>query len=178
MAYITDQQMNTGSYIPTTNIWEVSQLHDIDVNSDDFKRLLVRLYQNINNIALVVNTKVTGYQIQQEFVSGKLFYNASANPNDPLQLRPGFIITINTGALGAGITSINHNISVTNTFQWMFISGAATNSGTLVGYPLPFAGATGNNIEVTVTLTQIVINNQSGVTFDNSQVTLEYCKFM
>ena len=59
----------------------------------------------------------------------------------------------------------------------MFIYGAATNTTTLVGYPLPFASATNNNIEVSVTATQVLINNNSGVTFTDSQVTLEYCKF-
>lgn len=176
MSYIPGQQINTGSYVPTTNVWDVAQLYDIEVNSPEFKELLVRLYQNVNNIAVALNTKVTGYYINQEFVSGKLFFNPNADPNNPLELRPGFIIAINTGALGAGVTMINHNILVTATFQWMFISGAATNTGTLVGYPLPFAGAAGNNIEVTANATQILINNNSGVTFTDSQVTLEYCK--
>jgi hypothetical protein len=177
MAYIPNQQINTGSYVPTTNVWDVSRLYEVEVNSPEFKELLVRLYQNVNNIAVALNTKCTGYYINQEFVSGKLFFNPNANPNDPLQLRPGFIMSVNTGALGAGITAINHNIAVTNTFKWMFISGAATNTGTLVGYPLPFAGAAGNNIEVRVTATQVIINNNSGVTFTDSQITLEYCKF-
>jgi hypothetical protein len=177
MAYIPNQQINTGSYVPTTNVWDVSRLYEVEVNSPEFKELLVRLYQNVNNIAVALNTKCTGYYINQEFVSGKLFFNPNANPNDPLQLRPGFLMTVNTGALGAGITAVNHNIDVTNTFKWMFISGAATNTGTLVGYPLPFAGATGNNIEVRVTATQVIINNNSGVTFTDSQITLEYCKF-
>jgi hypothetical protein len=177
MAYIPNQQINTGSYVPTTNVWDVSRLYEVEVNSPEFKELLVRLYQNVNNIAVALNTKCTGYYINQEFVSGKLFFNPNANPNDPLQLRPGFLMTVNTGALGAGITAVNHNIDVTNTFKWMFISGAATNTGTLVGYPLPCAGATGNNIEVRVTATQVIINNNSGVTFTDSQITLEYCKF-
>lgn len=175
MAYIPDQQINTGSYVPTTNIWDVSQLYEVSVNSPEFKELLVRLYQNVNNIALVLNTKSTGYYINEEFVSGKLFFNPASN--DPLLLRPGFIKTINTGALGAGVTAINHDIVVTNTFLWMFISGAATNTGTLIGYPLPFSGAAGNNIEISVTATQVLINNNSGVTFTDSQITLEYCKF-
>ncbi len=176
MAYIPDQQINTGSYVPTTNVWDIARLYEVEVNSPEFKELLVRLYQNVNNIAVALNTKVTGYYINQEFVSGKLFYNPNADPNDPLLLRPGFIKTINTGALGAGPTAINHNIAVTATFQWMFIYGAATDTGTLIGYPLPFAGAAGNNIEVSVTATQILINNNSGATFTDSQVTLEYCK--
>lgn len=173
--YIPDQQINTGSYIPTTNVWDVSQLYEIDVNSDEFKELLVRLYQNVNNIALVLNTKSTGYYINEEFVSGKLFFNPASN--DPLLLRPGFIKTIDTGALGAGLTAINHNIAVTNTFKFMFIYGAASNTGTLIYYSLPFAGAAGNNIEIIVTATQILITNNSGVTFTDSQVTLEYCKY-
>lgn len=177
MAYIPGQQQNTGSYVPTTSVWDVARISEIDVNSPEFKELLVRLYQNVNNIALVLNTKTTGYYINEEFVSGKLFYNPNSF-NDPLQLRPGFLKTINTGALGAGATTINHNIAVTATFQWMFIYGAATNTSTLVGYPLPFAGAAGNNIEVSVSSTQVLINNNSGVTFTDSQVTLEYCKLL
>jgi len=175
MAYIPGQQINTGSFVPTTNVWDVAQLHDVNVNSPEFKELLVRLYQNVNNIALSLNTKSTGYYINEEFVSGKLFFNPASN--DPLQLRPAFIKTINTGALGAGATAINHNITVTNTLQWMFISGAATDTATLVGYPLPFSSAAGTNIEVSVTSTQVLINNNSGATFTDSQVTLEYCKF-
>jgi hypothetical protein len=175
MSYNLNQQINTGSYVPTTNVWDVARLYEVDVNSNEFKELLVRLYQNVNNISLVLNTKSTGYYINEEFVSGKLFFNPISN--DPLQLRPGFIKVINTGALGAGVTAINHNIAVTNTFKWMFIYGAATNTGTLIGYPLPFAGAAGNNIEVSVTATQVLINNNSGVTFTVSQVTLEYCQF-
>lgn len=171
-------QINFGSFVPTTNIWDVSRLYDIDVDSDEFKELLVRLYQNVNLISLVLNTKATGYYLGQEFVSSKLFYNPLAMPNDPSQLRPGYLISINTGALGAGVTAVNHNIAVTNTFQWMFIYGAATNTSTLVGYPLPYADAAGNNISVSVTSTQILINNNSGVTFTNSQVTLEYCKLL
>jgi len=175
MAYIPDQQINTGSYVPTTNVWDISRLYEVEVGSQEFKELLVRLYQNVNNIAVVLNTKCTGYYINEEFVSGKLFYNPSSN--DPLRLRPGFMKTINTGALGAGVTAVNHGITVTNTFHWMFISGAATNTGTLVGYPITFAGAAGNNIEVRVSATQVIIDNASGVTFTDSQVTLEYVKF-
>jgi len=175
MAYNTEQQINTGSYVPITSVWDVSQLYEVEVTSPEFKELLVRLYQNINNIALVLNTKATGYYINEEFVSGKLFFNPTSN--DPLLLRPGFLKTINTGPLAAGVTTVNHDIVVTNTFQWMFISGAATDTNTIVGYPLPFAGVAGNNIEVSVTATQVLINNNSGVTFTDSQVTLEYCKY-
>lgn len=175
MGYNPNQQINTGSFIPTTNIWDVGHFYEVEVGSTEFKELLVRLYQNVNNIAIVLNAKCSGYFINEEFVNGKLYFNPTTN--DPMQLRPGFQKTINTGSLGAGITAVNHGITVTNTLKWMFISGAATNTGTLVGYPITFAGAAGNNIEVRTTATQVVINNNSGVTFTDSQVTLEYVKF-
>jgi len=175
MAYNLEQQINTGSFVPTTNVWDISRLYDVEVGSPEFKELLVRLYQNVNNIALVLNTKSSGYYINEEFVNGKLYFNPASN--EPMQLRPGFQKTVNTGALGAGVTAVNHGITVTNTLIWMFISGAATNTGTLVGYPITFAGSAGNNIEVRTSATQVIIDNNSGVTFTDSQVTLEYVKF-
>lgn len=175
MPYIPDQQINTGSYVPTTNVWDVSRLYEVEIGSPEFKELLVRLYQNVNNIAIALNNKVSGYYINEEFVSGKLFYNPASN--NQLELRPGFMKTINTGALGAGVTATNHGLTVTNTWKWMAIYGAATNTGTLVGYPITFAGAAGNNIEVRVTATQVIIDNNSGVTFTDSTVTLEYVKY-
>ena len=174
MAYPPNQVANTGSFVATTNVWDVSRVYEVEVNSPEFKELLVRLYQNVNNIALVLNLKDTSYYLNQEFGNSQQYYNL-AKP-DQLDLRPGFRLAVDMGALGAGVKSVNHGLSVTNTWKWMKIYGAATDSGTLVGYPIPFAGATGNNIEVTVTATQVVVNNQSGVTFTNATVILEYVK--
>lgn len=168
-----------GVFVPTTNIWDVGQIYDVEVNSVEFKELLVRLYQNINNISNVLNVKTSGFYINVETNSSNQYYNL-ANPTDPLNQRPGFICTVDIGALGAGVKSVNHGINaptgITNTYKFMKIYGAATNSATPVGYPLPFAGASGNNIQVTVTSTQVVINNQSGNTFTDATVILEYVK--
>jgi len=174
MAYNIDQQINTGSFVPTTNVWDVTRLYETEVNSPEFKELLVRLYQNINNMSLVLNTKVSGYYINEEFVSSKLFYNP--NSTNPLDLRPGFVKTINTGALGAGLTAVNHDLGVTATWQWISINGAATDTIGLVGNPIPFVGAAGN-IEVSVTSTQVLITNTTGIAFTDSQVTIEYIKY-
>ena len=174
MAYNPNFVANTGASVPTTNVWDVGRLYEVDVNSDEFKELLVRLYQNVNNIALVVNLKDTAYYLNIEYGTNQQYYNL-ANPS-PLKLRPGFREAVDIGALGAGVTAVNHGLVVTADWKWMKIYGAATISGTPVGYPLPFAGATGNNIEVTVTATQVVVNNQSGVVFTDSTVILEYVK--
>lgn len=174
MAYTTDQRARTGSFVPTTNVWDIGRLFEVDVNSDEFKELLVRLYQNVNNISLVLNTKDTAYYLTKEFNSSMVLFNPLST--NPLDLRTGYRVVINIGALAAGVTNTNHNLAITNTWKFVKINGAASNTATLQYYPLPFAGAAGNNIEVTVNATQVVINNASGVVFTDAYVVLEYVK--
>ena len=170
MPYIPDQQINTGFFVPTTNVWDAAQVRDIDVTSPEFKELMVRLYQNLNNMSVALNAKVTGICIGQEFVNGKQYYNP--NSTNPLDLRPGYTITVNTGALGAGANPVNHNLAVTNTWKWMAMYGAATNTGTLLGYSIPDL-----LMGVNTTATQIIITNNTGLVFTDSTVTLEYVKY-
>lgn len=172
--YVPDQQINTGSYIPTTSVFDVSAIYETDITSPEFKELLVRLYQNVNNIAVALNTKDSAYYIQEEFVNGQLFFNPASS--NPLDLRGDFRKLINIGALGAGVTNTNHNLAITSTWKFTRIYGTASNTGTLNYYPLPFAGAAGNNIELRVNGTQVVINNNSGATFTDCYVILEYVK--
>jgi hypothetical protein len=186
MAYPNDQQINTGAFVPTTNVWDTSEIYELKDIDDDFRNLLVRLYQNLNLMSEVLNVKDTGYYLQQQFVPGKLYFNP-ADP-DPLKLRPGFRFTMDTDALAAGLNTIQLPfqipITTATSTAWtaFFVNGAATNTtaGSQKWVPLPFAGATGNNIEVIVnTLTnpaQIEITNNSGFTFDRSNITLEFVK--
>lgn len=165
---------NFGQFVPTTIIFDVARLQEVDVKSEEFKELLVRLYQTVNSNAIATNIKDTGYYLQQEFVTGALYFNTN---NDFNNLRPVYRKTINTGALGPGVTTIAHGLTVTNTWTWTFINGAATNIGTLVGYPIPYAGS-GADIQVMVTAANIVITNNSGVVFTNSYIVLEYLKVL
>jgi len=173
--YPSDQIANTGSFVPTTNVWDVNEIYELEEIGEDLKDLLVRLYQNINLIAQVLNTKDTAYYINQEFAIGQLYFNpASGNFFD---LRPGFRKVIDTGALAAGVNTIAHGISVDAQTTWFFINGAATNSTSPLGVSLPYAGTAGtDNITVTVDATNVTITNNSGYTFDRSSITLEYVK--
>lgn len=175
MAYITNQQINTGSFVPTTNIWDVGQLYEVQVGSPEFKELLVRLYQNINIIALALNTKVSGFFIDQEFVNGKIYATSdNAEPNiEPIQGWTKFIII---GALGAGATTTPHGITFTNTYAMISITGAASNTSTFNYYPIGAANGGTTDIQVTVNSTNVVVTNNSGVTFDRAYVILEYIK--
>jgi hypothetical protein len=175
MSYIPSQQINTGSYVPTTNVWDVSRIYEVEITSPEFKELFVRLYQNINNISLALNTKDSGFYVQEEFVTGQVWFNpVSSDPNDS---RSSFRKVINTGALNAGATNVNHGISITNTFKFTRISGAASDTGTLTYVPLPYVDAAGvANISVDVTAAQVQIQNNSGRTFTDSYIVLEYVK--
>ncbi len=175
--YPINQQENTGSFVLTTNVWDVSEIYNLNNVDDDFKELLVRLYQNLNLIAQVLNSKDSAYYLTQEFNTGQLYFNSTST--DPMMLKPGFRKVINTGALTAGVNTIAHNINgatgITSNYTWFFINGAATNSTTPLGVPLPYAGIAGNdNITVVVNKFNLVITNNSGFTFDKSSVTLEY----
>lgn len=169
-----DMVINQGSFVPTTYIWDVQQLYSTDVNTPEFKELLVRLYQYINNIATVLNTKDSAFYLLEQFQNSQLWFNPnSSNPND---LRACFRNVFNIGALGAGLTTQLHNLPIDASWKLTKIQGVASNTATLTYLPLPFAGAAGNNIELSVNGTTIIINNNSGVIFTDAYVVLEFVK--
>jgi hypothetical protein len=174
MAFVPTQLQNTGMYIPTTSVYDVSRLYEVDVQSPEFKELLVRLYQSVNNIALSLNNKDSALYQTQEFDNGQLFFNP--NSTNILDSRNCFRMTINVGALPAGVTTVAHNIAPTNTYTFTRLYGVATDSIGLNYYPLPFAGAVGNNIELRANNVNIIITNNSGATFDRCIVVAEYLK--
>lgn len=175
MPFIPNFQNNVGLYISTTDVWEISRIQDIDVNSEEFKLLLVRLYQNVNNIALALNLKESALYPLTQFVNGQQYF--STNPDNPNDTRSVFRLTVNIGALPAGVTTVAHGLVPQSTWTFTHIYGAATEI--MVGnyYPLPFASAGGAaNIELRVDNTNVVITNNSGVNFDRCYVVLEWVK--
>jgi hypothetical protein len=170
-------QENTGSFVQTTQIWDIGQLYEVDVNSEEFKELLVRLHQQINNIAVVLNTKKTAYYLQQTFNNSSQWYNPSSA--DPNMLRPGYTKVISVGALGAGVTNTAHGITIGagSTIKFTYIGGAATDSVGLNFYPLPYAGGGAADIQVRVDATNVIITNNSGIVFTSAEIVLEYLEY-
>jgi hypothetical protein len=170
-----------GLYIPTTTILDVGILQDVDVNSPDFKELLVRLYQTVNNIAVATNLKTTGYYFTQEFNTGQLLFNPT---NDITNLRSIYRTTINFGALpAAGTKSVAHgipNIGNPTTYSAVKVYGAATNQTTSNFIPIPYSSATSitDNLELWIDDTNVNIatggNDYSAYTI--TYVTFEYVK--
>jgi hypothetical protein len=170
-----------GAFIPTTNIWDVGQLYQTDVTSPEFKELLVRLYQNVNNIAIILNLKDTGYYTTQEFVNGQSYFpNPALNSstNTVATYRQVFRTTVNFGALpNAGTKSVAHNIPITDAFTFTRIYGTSSDVSGNTYIPLPYVDSAGNNIELYVTSTDVTIittSNRSNYTV--TYIVIEYLK--
>lgn len=174
------QNVTSGIFVPTTNVWDVSQIYEIDVTSPQFKELLVRLYQNINNISVALNLKDSGYYITESFVNSQLFF---PNPiyNSSTAVTPGyrqvFRIVINFGALpNAGTKSVPQNIIVNSQYTFARIYGTASDTTGFNYIPLPYASASGtDNIELSVDATNVtVITTTNRSNFNVTYIVLEY----
>jgi hypothetical protein len=170
-----------GAFIPTTNIWDVAgQIYSIDVTSPEFKELLVRMYQNLNLMAINVNLRDAGYYDTSQFVNGQLFFPnptlSSSSPTTPA-FRQVTRLVVNFGALpNAGTKTVAHNIPITAQYTFTRIYGAASDTTGLTYIPLPYASPVlVNNIEISVTSTNVVITTGSNRSnYNVCYVILEY----
>ncbi len=182
---VATQGTLVGLYVPTTNIWdEVGQLQETNVNSPEFKELLVRLYQNINNIALSLNIKDSAYYDTNEFVNGQLFFpdpNLSSSTDTVATFRPVFRLVVNFGALpNTGTTSIPHGLDVTSGFTFTRIYGAASDTTGLNYIPLPYASTVdvAHNVELSIDATNVTITTGSNRSnFNQCYVIVEFLKW-
>ncbi len=167
-----------GLYVPTSNVWDVSQIYDIDNIDPKLQLLLVRLYQNLNSISIALNLKDTGYYNTQEYVNGQLFY---PNPDQPTSTPQGvayrqvFRKVINFGALpNAGAKSIAHNLPVNAAYSFTRIYATSTDPVGFNYIPIPYASAA-DSIELSVDSTDVTITTVSDRTaFTITYVILEY----
>lgn len=165
-----------GLYLPTTQVYEVESILGGNPTPQDFKNLLVRLYQNLNNMALAINAKDSGRYLPEEFVNGQLWFFTTAQTN----YRQNYRKVVSTGALAAGATTIAHGITFPATaaqLTFTRIVGVANNTVGSTYYP--FVGgnaAPAGMISVYADQTNLYFNNNTGVVFDTGYVILEYLK--
>lgn len=176
---MANEQGNYGYFLPTTQPWDVQQLYEADITSPEFKELLVRMYQQLNNFALAINAKRTGYYLKEEFNVGSLYFPRTGN--SPEDLRTVFCKAIEFGALPAAntIKPIPHGLTITAQWQWVNIYGTATDSVALTGIPLPYASANGtDNIELSVDNTNVIVStgNKDYSAYSSCKIVLEYLK--
>lgn len=170
-----------GSFVPSTQAWE---LDSPDLTSENIRGLLVRLYQQINLIAVVLNTKHSGLYPLQEFVNGKQFFPNraydSSTTTTPTQRQVFTIVVPYYQALpNNGMATIPHNLDITE--NWTFVDIYATaNDTTNKSYlKLPYSSTTSiaNNIELSVNATDVIIKTGSNRSnYTTTYVVLEYLK--
>ncbi len=173
---------NVGMFVPTTNIWDVAQLQSMDVNSPEFKELLLRLYQNVNTIALVLNRKDSALYDTSEFVNGQTYFpNPAFNSSTGSVPAPRqvFRLVINFGALPNTTTkSVAHGLTITSAYTFTRIYATASDTSGLNYIPIPYASPTlANSIELKVSSTDVtIITGSNRSNFNICYVVLEYIK--
>jgi len=171
----------SGSFVPTTDVWDVSELQGLDVTSDKFKEILVRLYLNLNRTSLVINSKDTGYYVPvTSYVNGQLFFpNPALNSTTSTAptYRQVYRLLINFGALpNTGTKSVAHGLTVNSSYTFTRIYGCASDTSGFNYIPLPYASPTlANNIELSVNGTNVTVTTGSNRSnFTVCYIILEY----
>lgn len=179
---VDQSQANTGMFVPETYIWDIAQLQSIEVTSPAFKELLVRLYQNMNYIAIALNQKDTGVYPLAEFVNSQSWFpnpaTSAATARQPAY-RGDYRIVINFGQLpNNATTSVAHGLSPTTSWTFTRIWACASDPAGMNYIPIPFASNTaGDSIELSVDATNVNITTGSNRTnFTVCYVVLEYLK--
>lgn len=170
-------QNNTGLFVPSTNVWEVQTLQVNEDISPALKDVLVRLYQNINNIEVALNLKDSGYYQKYEFLNGQQLFSDSSNPD--ITGRQIYRTVVDFGALpNATSKSIAHNIGFTNGFSTTRIYGSSTDNISMEYIPLPYSSPTLNeNIALSIDQTNVTITTGIDMTaYTITYIVVEYVK--
>lgn len=173
------QATQFGAFVPTTQVWDVARFYQVDVESREFKELLVRMYQQINLIATVLNVKESGIYPLQEFVTSmQWFEDPALNSSTALQpeLRPVIRKVIDFGTLpNTGTKSVAHGITITPATRFTRIYGVASDPSTSF-IPLPYASPTlVNNIELNVDAVNVnVITGSNRTAYTTTYIILEF----
>lgn len=170
-----NSQTSTGIYVPTTNIWDVQSIQSAEINSKEFKELLVRLYQNINIISTALNLKESGYYLEQEFLTSQLFFPQLNTLTEKQSERQTFRMVINFGPLpNTATTSVPHGLNIGKTYTVTRIYGSSTQAGATLFIPIPYASPTlTENIAINIDQTNVNITTA----MDYSDYTITYVIF-
>lgn len=165
----------SGMFLPTTYTFDVDRIQEVNVNSQEFKELLVRLYQNISNICTAVNLKEVGYYPIGQITTGKqLFPNPVYNSSttNAAVYRPIIRYTMNFGALpNTAAKSVVHGITMTTSFIGFHIYATATDTTGLTQIPVP-------NSWILIDATNITITTPANLSnYNECVVVWEYITY-
>ena len=173
--------LNFGSFVPTTFVWEIQQIQSSNID-ENLKDILVRLYQNLNQVVLPINTKDTGIYDLSEFVNGQVFFPnttlSSTTPQAPTA-RQVYRKVINFGALpNAATKSVAHGITIDTNVSITRLYGAATNPGVSF-IPIPYVSITALTDQAELGMNATNVNIHTAINYSaytTCYVVIEYIK--
>ena len=144
---------------------------DLEGDEKDFKGTLSNILRRTSN---TVNTKTGGLFQPQELSNSEQYFT----PNNPQKQRNVYRMTVDFGTLPNATTkSVSHGINFTSEFTLTHAYGASTDADSLLYIPLPYASASGNDIELLITASTVdIITNSNRSNFIITYVVIEYCK--
>lgn len=169
-----------GVYVPTTDIFDVTDIQQLDVNSSEFKELIVRLQQRTNQIALALNQKETAMYSTNEFLTSQLFFPNPAfdsTTGQPPDYRQAYRILVIFGALpNAGVKFVPHNIPADATYTFTRIWGVANDLGSGIRLPLPASSPilTSNIALFADNINVYVVTGDDFSSYTDTNIMLEY----
>ena len=188
---MADYGRDKGLFIPTTQVWDTSEIYSTKGISEDLRELLVRMYLNLNNMAMAVNYKDTGIYHTDEFVCGQTFfpnptYDSSSTTTPKLRQVWRKVFRWQDAVTGADRALPNtntqtqpHGIVLTSDLFFTRIYGTSFNPVGQQWIPLPFVspGALGGAIELWVDGANIkIITGSDRTAFTKTVIVLEYIK--
>lgn len=178
MAFLPFDANTLGNFVPTTFNMDVAILQSTDVNSPEFKELLIRLYQTLNTICLTLNAKTDGtYGLSQQ-VTGDVYFpvlvNAMLKANEWRAVTRK-VVNIQT-LPNTATKSVAHGINFNANTTFVRCYGMATDPVGLIALPLPYASSVAaNNIELNVDATNVnVITGSNRTAFTRCTVVVEF----
>lgn len=144
---------------------------EFEGDEKNFRGTLTSTYRRIAN---TVNTKTGGLYQPQELSNSEQFFT----PSNPQVQRNVYRMTVDFGSLPNATTkSVPHGINFTSEFTATRIYGASTDADSLLYIPLPYASASGDDIELLINAGEVsIITNSDRSNFIITYVVIEYCK--
>lgn len=161
-----------GNYIPTTPRLDAS-------NFNELKALVTQLYEQLNYVALAVNSKSNGvYDDQETFAGKKILRNETSQDASSPLYNEVYHKYIDFGALPNATTkNVAHNIKTGIGLTLFALYGGATDpTGTFSYLPLPYASPVlADNIEVWADGTNVYVKTGKNRTaYTRCKIVIEY----
>jgi len=179
-----------GAYLPSTQVWDTSEVESAEGVNDPTKELVIRMYQKLADMATMINYKETGLYPTQEFVCSKKYFAnetlTSTSGRTP-KLRevirktlPWLDEVTGTSALpNAALGNMKHVLTFDANTVLVGLTAACTDPTHRVYMTLPYVSCAKGTIAIWANATDVFIEccGFDGTDFTINNIVIEYIKF-